>query len=101
MYAIRSYYAALAQAYGVFGNRTPDVDDPALLKSFFGAVQSMNRDGLLLAYHDRSDGGLFATLAEMAFASHTGIEAKESAQPVLGHGQKSTLALIDSRNNFV
>jgi len=67
--------SALAQAYGVFGNRTPDVDDPALLKSFFGAVQSMNRDGLLLAYHDRSDGGLFATLAEMAFASHTGIEA--------------------------
>jgi phosphoribosylformylglycinamidine synthase len=67
--------SVLAQAYGAFGDRTPDVDDAAMLKAFFGTVQSMNADGLVLAYHDRSDGGLFATLAEMAFAGHAGLEA--------------------------
>jgi phosphoribosylformylglycinamidine synthase len=62
----------LAQVYNMIGDRAPDVDDPAALKQFFAVIQSLNRDGLLLAYHDRSDGGLFATLCEMAFAGHCG-----------------------------
>ncbi len=64
--------SVLAQAYGRFGHATPDLDDPERLKAFFEAVQLMNREGLLLAYHDRSDGGLFVALAEMAFAAHAG-----------------------------
>ncbi|MDK9704920.1 MAG: phosphoribosylformylglycinamidine synthase [Sulfuritalea sp.] len=64
--------SALAQVHGVSGDIVPDVD-AALLKSFFGAIQKLNRDGKVLAYHDRSDGGLFATVCEMSFASHVGV----------------------------
>jgi len=63
----------LAQVYGQIGNAAPDVDDARALKRFFGAVQALNRDGLLLAYHDRSDGGLFAAVCEMAFAARCGV----------------------------
>jgi phosphoribosylformylglycinamidine synthase len=62
----------LAQVYGQLGDASPDLDDPAALKAFFGAIQSLNRDGLLVAYHDRSDGGLFAAVCEMAFAGRCG-----------------------------
>jgi phosphoribosylformylglycinamidine synthase len=62
----------LAQVYGQLGNAAPDLDDPAALRAFFAAIQSLNRDGLLLAYHDRSDGGLFAAVCEMAFAGRCG-----------------------------
>ncbi|TLS75275.1 phosphoribosylformylglycinamidine synthase [Mariprofundus erugo] len=65
--------SSLAQVYGVTGDAVPDVDDPALLKAFFDAIQRLNREGLLLAYHDRSDGGLFVTLCEMAFAARAGM----------------------------
>ncbi|MBK8325320.1 MAG: phosphoribosylformylglycinamidine synthase [Betaproteobacteria bacterium] len=65
--------SALAQVYGQVGNAAPDVDDPAKLKAFFGAIQSLNAGGKIVAYHDRSDGGLLATLCEMAFAGRTGI----------------------------
>ena len=63
----------LAQVYAQMGNSVPDLDDARDLKCFFEAVQALNRDGLLLAYHDRSDGGLFATLCEMAFAARCGL----------------------------
>ena len=63
----------LAQVCGGFGDTAPDVDDAALLRRFFECVQALHRDGLLLAYHDRSDGGLLATICEMAFASHIGV----------------------------
>lgn len=64
----------LSEVYGAAGKgKTPDVDDPLLLKQFFHAIQALNRNNHILAYHDRSDGGLFATLAEMAFAAHTGL----------------------------
>jgi phosphoribosylformylglycinamidine synthase len=65
--------AALAQAYGQWGDFTPDVDSAADLKAFFATIQDLNRAGLLLAYHDRSDGGLLTTLCEMAFAGGTGL----------------------------
>ncbi|MFT3806958.1 phosphoribosylformylglycinamidine synthase [Arenimonas sp.] len=66
--------SVLAQCYGQFGGACPDVDDAAALKSFFDLIQAARADGLLLAYHDRSDGGAFAALCEMAFASHLGLE---------------------------
>src|SRR5690606_7202813 len=64
--------SALAQAYGAVGEHAPDVD-AAELAAFFGAIRRLRGDGLLLAYHDRSDGGLFATVCEMAFASRCGL----------------------------
>jgi phosphoribosylformylglycinamidine synthase len=66
--------SALAQAWGQIGDCVPDVDEPAHLAAFFDVIQACLRDGLLVAYHDRSDGGLFTTLAEMAFAGHCGLE---------------------------
>ena len=66
--------SCLAQVYEQLGAVPPDVDDPARLASFFAAVQELNAAGALLAYHDRSDGGLFVTLVEMAFAGGTGLE---------------------------
>jgi len=63
----------LAQVHGRFGAEVPDLDAPGLLKGFFGAVQKLAGAGLLLAYHDRSDGGLFATACEMAFAGRCGL----------------------------
>jgi len=63
----------LAQVTQQLGDSVPDVDSPQDLKAFFVAIQQLNKDGKLLAYHDRSDGGLFATLTEMAFAGRTGV----------------------------
>jgi phosphoribosylformylglycinamidine synthase len=63
----------LAHVTQQVGDTVPDVDDAEDLKRFFAAIQSLNQDGKLLAYHDRSDGGLFATVAEMAFAGHVGV----------------------------
>ena len=64
--------SALAQVYGATDNAAPDID-AAMLKAFFTSVQQLNRDGHILAYHDRSDGGLFATICEMSFAGHVGV----------------------------
>jgi phosphoribosylformylglycinamidine synthase len=66
--------SALAQVYNEVGNSVPDVDDATLLANFFDAIQSLNEQGLLLAYHDRADGGLLVTIAEMGFAGRTGVD---------------------------
>jgi len=66
--------SVLAQVYKQLGTDTPDVDSPALLKGMFDAVQTLLAQGKLLAYHDRSDGGLFTTVTEMAFAGNTGVQ---------------------------
>ena len=63
----------LAQTHGKLGNAAPDVDDAEDLKAFFAVIQGLNADGHLLAYHDRSDGGLVTTVLEMAFAGHCGL----------------------------
>jgi len=63
----------LAQVTQQLGDSVPDVDSPQDLKAFFVAIQQLNSDGKLLAYHDRSDGGLFGTLVEMAFAGRAGV----------------------------
>ncbi|MES2323809.1 MAG: phosphoribosylformylglycinamidine synthase [Pseudomonadota bacterium] len=65
--------SALSQVTQQLGNDAPDVDSAEDLKAFFTAIQQLNADGKLLAYHDRSDGGLFATLCEMAFAGRSGL----------------------------
>ncbi|UOB72925.1 MULTISPECIES: phosphoribosylformylglycinamidine synthase [unclassified Pseudoalteromonas] len=65
--------SSLAQVYKQLGDVTPDVDSPELLKGFYNAMQALVADSKLLAYHDRSDGGLFTTVTEMAFAGHTGV----------------------------
>ncbi len=71
--------SALAQVYGQVGGVPPDVDSADDLKGFFSAIQRLNGSGLLLAYHDRSDGGLLATLCEMSFAGHTGLRVDLAA----------------------
>ncbi len=63
----------LAQVYGRFGDQCPDADDPKLVRALFDVVQTLAGEGLVLAYHDRSDGGLFAAACEMAFAGHVGV----------------------------
>ncbi len=67
--------SSLAQVYGQVGNEVPDIDSPEQLKTFFAEIQYLNADNKILAYHDRSDGGLFATLCEMAFAGRAGLQA--------------------------
>ncbi|MBF0674838.1 phosphoribosylformylglycinamidine synthase [Pseudomonas sp.] len=64
----------LAQVYGKLGRQAPDVDDAEDLKAFFAVIQGLNQDDRLLAYHDRSDGGLLTTALEMAFAGHCGLD---------------------------
>ncbi|NCN88018.1 MAG: phosphoribosylformylglycinamidine synthase [Gallionella sp.] len=68
--------SALAQVYKQVGDVAPDVDDAAKLKALFDLIQRFNREGKLLAYHDRSDGGLFTALCEMSFASHIGLDIR-------------------------
>jgi phosphoribosylformylglycinamidine synthase len=81
---------ALAQVYGQLGDTAPDLDEPDKLKAFFETVQALNAAGQLLAYHDRSDGGLFVTLCEMMFASHVGLTLDIDAI-VDGHGALEAL----------
>ena len=68
--------SALAQVFGQMGAVAPDLDDPEDMLAFFTVIQGLNGDGKLLAYHDRSDGGMFVTLAEMSFASRSGLDIK-------------------------
>ena len=63
----------LAQVTGQVGGDVPDLDSPAAVRGLFSALGALRSAGLVLAYHDRSDGGLFVTTAEMAFAGHVGV----------------------------
>lgn len=65
--------SVLAHAFEALGDDAPDVDDAGALRGFFALVQELNAKGIALAYHDRSDGGLLATVCEMAFAGRTGL----------------------------
>ena len=66
--------SALAYVYNQIGDAVPDLDQPRTLRAFFAAIQQLNGEGRIIAYHDRSDGGLWATLCEMAFAGRGGVE---------------------------
>ncbi len=76
--------SCLAQVYGAVGDAVPDLDDARRLVSFFAAVRDLRDAGLLLAYHDRSDGGLAITLLEMAFAGRASVDVDlgDVADPV-------------------
>ncbi|MCL1139687.1 phosphoribosylformylglycinamidine synthase [Shewanella pneumatophori] len=71
--------SCLAQVYSELGDIAPDLDNSATLKGFFETIQPMIADKSIIAYHDRSDGGLYTTLVEMAFAGHTGLNVDLSA----------------------
>lgn len=73
--------SALAQVFERLGETPPDLDDPQRLKAFFDLIQGLRAQGLLLAYHDRADGGLLATLCEMAFAGRCGLDCDLSGLP--------------------
>ena len=80
--------SCLAQVYKQLGSEPADIDDTKKLRHFFNAIQSLNEQGKILAYHDRSDGGLFVTLCEMTFAGRAGVEidvggTDEDVLPVL------------------
>lgn len=66
--------SAFGQVYNNMSGDAPDLDDTGRLKAFYGVIQQLVAEDKLLAYHDRSDGGLFATLAEMAFAARCGLD---------------------------
>ncbi|MES9975737.1 MAG: phosphoribosylformylglycinamidine synthase, partial [Candidatus Thiodiazotropha sp.] len=67
---------ALAQVYQQIGHHGADLEDPDALRRFFALIQELNQNDLILAYHDRSDGGLFTTICEMAFAGRCGVSVE-------------------------
>ena len=71
--------SCMMQVFGALGDAPPDVDDAARLRGFFAAMQELSAEGLALAYHDRSDGGLAVTVLEMAFAGGAGLALDLSA----------------------
>ncbi|MBK6854501.1 MAG: phosphoribosylformylglycinamidine synthase [Burkholderiales bacterium] len=89
----------LAQTLNHFGDTVPDLDDPAALKALFSAVNQLRASGDLLAYHDRSDGGLWATVCEMAFAGHVGVSLNVDMLVTEGDGITDSRAdMGDSKN---
>jgi phosphoribosylformylglycinamidine synthase len=84
----------LAQSLNQVGDTAPDLDEPELLKKLIAAVNRLRADGKLLAYHDRSDGGLWATVCEMAFAGHRGVSLNVDLLCAEGDG------LSDSRMDW-
>jgi phosphoribosylformylglycinamidine synthase len=73
--------SVLAQVYQQMGDTVPDVDSPSRLAGFFNALQDCIAAEQIIAYHDRSDGGLFTTIVEMVFAGHIGVDIDISALP--------------------
>ena len=84
----------LAQVIGQFGAEVPDLDDPQLLKALVDGVTRLRDAGVLLAYHDRSDGGLWAAACEMAFAGHLGVSLNVDLLVTEGDG------IADSRAEY-
>ncbi|KXN87701.1 Phosphoribosylformylglycinamidine synthase [Leucoagaricus sp. SymC.cos] len=84
--------SAVAQVFKEVGVSAPDVEDPAVVKAFFQACQEVKvkEPGLVLAYHDRSDGGLFTTIVEMCFAGRVGVEISLDAL----HSKESPVAVL-------
>jgi len=89
----------LAQVTGQFGDEVPDLDDPARLKALVAAINQLRADGKLLAYHDRSDGGLWAAACEMAFAGQVGVSLNVDLLVTEGDGITDSRADTgDSKN---
>jgi phosphoribosylformylglycinamidine synthase len=89
----------LAQVLNQFGDEVPDLDDPQQLKALVNAINQLRHEGKLLAYHDRSDGGLWAAVTEMAFAGHLGISLNIDMLVTEGDGISDSRAEYgDSKN---
>ncbi|MDO9235621.1 MAG: phosphoribosylformylglycinamidine synthase [Aquabacterium sp.] len=89
----------LAQVLNQFGNDVPDLNNPEMLKQTVAAVNVLRAQGKLLAYHDRGDGGLWATACEMAFAGHTGVSLNVDMLVTEGDGISDSRAdMGDSKN---
>ena len=89
----------LAQTLGQSGDAVPDLDDPAQLVALVDAVNALRADGKILAMHDRSDGGLFATACEMAFAGHVGVALNVDMLVTEGDGiSDSRMETGDAKN---
>ncbi|MDO9286837.1 MAG: phosphoribosylformylglycinamidine synthase, partial [Aquabacterium sp.] len=89
----------LAQVIGQFGDVPPDLDEPALLKALVAAINQLRAAGQLLAYHDRSDGGLWAAACEMAFAGQRGLSLNVDLLVTEGDGISDSRAEMgDSKN---
>lgn len=84
--------SCLAQVYNCLGNEVPDVDAPADLLNLFNLIQALAEKDLIQAYHDVSDGGLFTTLVEMAFAANAGLDIDLTA--LASANQSSNMAKI-------
>ncbi len=91
----------LAQTLGQLGNEAPDLDDPQDIVNLVKAVNTLRGAGKLLAYHDRSDGGLFATVCEMAFAGHVGVALNVDMLITLGDGITDSQAEYGDSKNWV
>ncbi|KAF7293982.1 Phosphoribosylformylglycinamidine synthase [Mycena kentingensis (nom. inval.)] len=93
--------SALAQVFKEIGDEAPDVDDPAVLKAFFNACQNIRVDkpDVVLAYHDRSDGGMFTTVAEMAFTARVGIRMSVDGDAVRALFNEELGAIVQVRKN--
>ncbi|WP_406731764.1 phosphoribosylformylglycinamidine synthase [Vibrio scophthalmi] len=85
---------ALAQVYKQLGDKPADVDNAAQLKGFYEGVQTLVANDQIVAYHDKGDGGLFVTLAEMAFAGHCGVNANIEALLAASENSEDTLAAL-------
>ena len=94
----------LAQVTGQFGcpsqDRVPDLDDPAQLKALVAAINELRGAGQLLAYHDRSDGGLWATVCEMAFAGQRGVSLNVDLLVTEGDGISDSRAEMGDAKNW-
>jgi phosphoribosylformylglycinamidine synthase len=89
----------LAQTMSHFGDQVPDLDEPLQLKALVAAINQLRREGRLLAYHDRSDGGLWAAVCEMAFAGHVGVSLNIDLLVTEGDGISDSRAdMGDSKN---
>jgi phosphoribosylformylglycinamidine synthase len=87
--------SALAQVFNQIGNEAPDVEKPENVAGFFKAIQALLTDGKIHSYHDRSDGGLFVTAAEMAFAGRMGVDLTVSEDVLADLFSEEAGALIE------
>ena len=89
----------LAQVLGQFGEETPDLDEPQQIKALVQAINILRTQGRILAYHDRSDGGLWAAVCEMAFAGKMGVSLNVDILVTESDGINDSRAEVgDSKN---
>ncbi|HEX5737786.1 MAG TPA: phosphoribosylformylglycinamidine synthase, partial [Hydrogenophaga sp.] len=90
----------LGQVLGQVGDAVPDLDDPQDLVNLVNAVNTLRSQGRVLAYHDRSDGGLISTVAEMAFAGHVGVSLNVDLLVTEGDGISDSRAEYGDAKNW-